>query len=302
MIRAALAGLVGLVLAFPAQAYERMQRSDCRDALSAGAAAIGLDQADIYAADNARHVVTADGWCRLFGDDPMFSGAPFATLDWRAEGISRLTVEGRPPEALEIRIEDWRTEPGDPLTRGANRRPAPVDATLSLRHVQDSRQLILESLRIGSDAGDELFLTAVFERVDFSSAAMAQVSLGSVALGRLNARATLNGWVENRVLPSLEIEGDPQAVRRMVRDGIDLLPGHLFDTASQANLDAFLDALPAPRGTLELGLRSDSGMMFSGVGALFLFGRALDTADPATALLDGVHVDVIWTPDPNQTE
>lgn len=301
-MRAAVIGLVLAALAVPAAAYDRMQRSQCRDALAAGAAAIGLDQADIYAADRARHMVTPDGWCRLFGDDPMLGDAPFATLDWRAEAISRLIREKRPPAALQVRVRDWRVEPDDPLTRGARARPAPLDAEISLRHQQDSRQLILENLRIGSDAGDELLLTAVFERVDFSSAAMAQVSLGSVALGRLNARATLNGWVENRVLPGLAIEGDPPAVRRMIRDGLDRLPGSLFDTEAEENLDAFLAALPAPRGTLELGLRSDSGMMFSGLGALFIFGRSLEADDPLAALLDGVRADVFWTPDTDQTE
>ncbi|HKL69675.1 hypothetical protein [Salibaculum sp.] len=294
--------LMALLLATPALAYAPMQRDQCRAGLAAGAAALGLDQADIYAADRARHAVTPDGWCRLFGDDPRLGAPPFATLDWRAEGVDRLIEEKRPPEALELRITDWRAEPGDAFMRGAARRALPVDVALALRHVSDTRQLIVERLRISSGAGDELFLTAVLERVDFSSRAMTQVSMGSVALGRLNTRARLNGWVENRVLPQFDITGDPREIRRMVREGLARLPGNLFDETARANLDAFVAALPAPRGTLELGLRSDNRVMFSGLAGLLLYGKAMSGDDPVAALFDGVRADVIWSPDPNQAE
>jgi hypothetical protein len=297
-----LALIAAVVLASPALAYPPMQREQCRAALAAGAAVLGFDQGDIQAAARARHAVTPDGWCRLFGDDPRLGAPPFATLDWRAEGVERLIDETRPPEALELRISDWRSERGDAFTRGPAPRPAPVDVALALRHVADTRQLIIERLRISSDAGDALFLTAVLERVDFSSRAMAQVSMGSVALGRLNARVRLNGWVETRVLPEFDITGDPRDIRRMVRDGVVRLPASLLDARARANLDAFVAALPAPRGTLELGLRSDRRVMFSGLAGLLIYGKAMSGNNPVAALFDGVRADVIWTPDPNQAE
>ncbi|WP_143529929.1 hypothetical protein [Salibaculum halophilum] len=291
-----LALIAAVVLACPALADPPMQRAQCRAALAAGAALLGLDEGDVQAAKQARHAVTPDGWCRLFGDDPQLSAPPFAKLDWRAEGVERLIEETRPPEALELRITDWRMRPG-----AAAPRAAPVDVVLSLRHVADTRQLIVESLRISSDTGDALFATAVLERVDFSSRAMAQVSMGSVALGRLTARIRLNGWVETRVLPAIDITGDPRDIRRMVRDGAARLPASLLDSRARANLDAFVAALPAPRGTLELGLRSDKRVMVSGLAGLLIYGKAMSGNDPA-ALFDGVRAEVIWTPDSDLSE
>ena len=292
-----LALIAAVVLACPALAEPPMQREQCRAALAAGAAVLGMDQGDLHAAERARHAVTPDGWCRLFGDDPRLGDPPFDTLDWRAEGVERLIDETRPPEALELRITDWRMRSG-----AAAPRPAPVDVVLALRHVAETRQLIVERLRISSDAGDDLFLTAVLERVDFSSRAMAQVSMGSMALGRLNARVSLNGWIETRVLPAFDITGDPRDIRRMIRDGVARLPVSLLDARARANLDAFVAALPAPRGTLELGLRSDKRVMLSGLAGLLIYGKAMSGNDPIVALFDGVRADVIWTPDPNQAE
>lgn len=310
--------LVLCLSAGPLAAFEPLTVEDCR----ATWRAIGemLPQRE-RGAGSARdeflavsHRVSADGWCRLSGADPALDGAQFATLDWRAEGLADALAGGDFPLAVQIRIDDLRPEDTTPPSRTDFVPPPPVDVSATLRRLPETRQLIIEELRLTSPAGDDLRVTAVFDRVDLSSLAMAQMSMGSVSLRQVNARARLNGWVESQIVPTLDVDirGDPAAIRQAARDAVADLPDALFTPDAKDNLTAFAASLPAPRGDLELSFASDTGVgalqlvMFGTSAAMSVIepapGPGDDMAERAAIMLGGARIDAIWAPDPDQTE
>ncbi|KPP93734.1 MAG: BMC domain [Rhodobacteraceae bacterium HLUCCA08] len=237
-----------------------------------------------------RQGVTGDGWCEMRGTQPGIEELGFDRLLWRAEGIDGFIAEGTPPMALSVRVLGLR--PDD----------APVgavfDASLVLRQVPEARQLLVEELRVTSSLGDEVHITAVFDRVDVSTWSMAQVSLGSLLLTRVILRAELEPILARALWSELSVEfkGDPGAARAAVERGLDALPDTLLAPGADAQILAFVDDMPSPRGELEIGLSADPGL---GVLQFVLYGQSLYAAlgQAPVPALQGVTIDVIWAPE-----
>ncbi len=296
------------LLAGPAAAFEPMTADQCRAGWLALVGLMPAGAADRAAAGAVGLRATDDGWCRISGADPALRGANFATADWQVEGLDAVLNAGALPMALRLRFDDLRPDAAGPPSRTDFVPMPPVDVTATLRRVPETRQLLVEQVRITSPAGDDLRATAVIDRVDLGSLGMAQMSLGSMALRQVNVKVRLNGWVESQIVPGLDVEirGDPEAIRQAARDAIAGLPPGLFTAGALRNLDAFADHLPAPRGDLEISARTETGL---GLLPFVMFGvrragpgGAEPGADETAALLGGLSVDAIWTPDPDQTE
>lgn len=267
---------------------ETMTLARCQDAWRAASDRIGIDQA--APSRGFRQGVTVDGWCELRAGQPGLEDAGFSRLLWRAEGIDRFIADGTPPTSLRVRVHGIRP---DDAPAGAE-----FDASLVLRQVPATRQLLVEEMRVTSSLGDEVHITAVFDRVDFSSWSMAQVSLGSLLLSRVIVRAQLEPILARAMWSelSVDVRGDPAAARAAAERALDSLPETLLAPGADAQILDFIDDMPNPRGELEIGLSADPGL---GVVQFVLYGLSLDTALGQTPVpaLHGVTIDVIWAPE-----
>lgn len=279
---------LALALVAAPAAAQQMTQGDCAAALATVSEMLrGTTGTEL---PPVRQTVTADGWCRVDASQPALDGAKFATLDWRADGIDAYVADQVPPTALAVRATGLHAmaRPDGPL----------FDASLVLRQEPSARQLLVEELRVTSDMGDDLHLTAVFDRVDFSSWSMAQVSLGAMLLSRVNIRANLGAFAELGIWDgmSVEMRGDPETLRDSLRRRIEALPDTVLAPGAEDHIAALIADLPAPRGKLEIGLSADPGL---GLVQFALYGRSLHTSlDKAPVpLLRGVTLDVIWDPE-----
>jgi len=164
--------------AFPATAFERMQRSACQESFTRLADLVPDQSAeqDATADEIARSIgVTPDGWCQFEARSTDID-LDFDVFEWRMEDTERWTRDGIPPLALDVRVSglDPDAFEGDQDTD----RPL-VDMTATLRQEPDAGLVILERVAMENSAGDALAISGVFERVFLSSPSMMQVSLGS---------------------------------------------------------------------------------------------------------------------------
>lgn len=297
-----IAGL-GLLLATPAAAFERMSRADCVAGFARLNDMFEPDRPDTPARRmGAAQVVSADGWCRMRGRVPGAEGVQFDRLDWRAEGIGPWIADGTPPLALTFRIsglEPDEMQGGDTRTM----RP-PLDVTATLRQIPETGQLIIERAEMSNGRGDVLAASAVFERVYLSSLAMAQVSLGSVTLKAGLLDMQFSGEVENPFAfeGELWIEGSDQARREAGFALLSELPDGVMNDASRAELTEFAAALPRPVGALELSLNSERGLglMQAIMGNMQSFAEG-DLVN-WEVMLDGVTLGADWSPSTGQSD
>lgn len=295
------AGLAALVS--PAQAFERMLRSDCQAAFERLADMTGMESGanDDQLARMIRSTkVTPDGWCEMRASDPGFEDAEFERFQWRADGITSWTREGVPPLALQVRIRGL--EP-DEMQGGVSTRRPQVDFEATLRQLPEAGQLIVERAVMANSAGDELSFSGVFERVYLTSESMMQVSIGSAVFKAGLMSMTLDGIHENPFAFNwdVEMQGVPQAQRDAAFDIISKLPDGFVDDASRAELTAYAGDLPKPVGTLEIIVSSERGLglMQVGMSMYSSFVAVMDDSeatDQMAILLDGVTLSADWTP------
>lgn len=289
------------VTALPLLAEERMTRTGCQESFRRASELAEPNNPNL-ALQVQLIRVTPDGFCQIRGRDPGYEGAPFDTFEWRMEDSARWRDEGIPPLALDIRVDGL--DPDEMDGQPDLRRPdLTVEATL--RQEPDAGLLILERLHASNDAGDELTVSGVFERVFLSSPSMMQVSMGSAAFKAGLVSMTLDGSHENPFgfYFNVDVAGTPQAVREGAFDTISRLPDGVIDDASRAELTAFAGDLPKPEGTLELAVNSERGLGLMQVGMSAYWAMDAMMGDDPEAdraqldiLLDGVTLTADWSP------
>ena len=290
--------------ALPAQAFDRMLRSDCQVTVQK------IDELfhDLSGGMNDNQLgkllqsirVTPQGWCQMRGGDQGLEDAEFDSFEWRAEGITRWTRDGIPPLALELRVTGL--DPDDmQAVENTNRPPVSVHAVI--RQLPETGQLIVERAVMENEAGDSLAVSGVFERVFLSSPSMMQTSVGSVTFKAALMTMTLDGTHENPFGFNVEVEmrGVPEAQRQAAFDAISSMPDGLMDDASRAELTAFSGDLPKPVGTLEVSVNSERGLglMQIGMSAYRSFESSFDEnaqGNQFDILFDGLTVEANWSP------
>ncbi len=291
--------------AMPVSAFERMMRSDCQVAFEALAGIMQPDDPKTAAMSSAIRV-TPQGWCEMRGGTTGLENAQFDTLEWRAEGITRWTRDGIPPLALEVRLTGL--DP-DEMQGGMNTGRPNVDVEVLLRQLPDAGMIVIEHATMSNNAGDNLTVSGVFERVFLSSPSMMQVSMGSAAFKAGLVSMTLEGTHENPFGFGIDVEmrGVPQAQRDAAFDLVSRLPDGVLDDASRAELTAYAGDLPKPVGALEVSVGSERGLGLMQVGmwaynsfeAVFIDdvdGNELDI------LLDGITITADWSPDAQRAD
>lgn len=292
---------LAILASTPVAAFDTMTPSMCRDSFDTAVQMAGADGTE------ARRIGTAifatlDGWCRVSASALGLQDAVFTTLDWRSDATARWTEDAIPPLAVQLRIKG--IDP-DRLQDSAPTDRPDLSAQATLRQDPAGGQLILERAVLRNGAGDEVALSGVIDRVFLSSAAMLQVSVGSAALRAGILTMTLEGTYENPfgVMVDMDMQGDVEARRRAVFDGLSRLPEGVMDAAARAELMAYAGDLPAPAGTLEVSFASERGLGFMQLGAsaaMTLSNLMAETPDADRRqmglLLDGVTLDADWTP------
>ena len=290
--------------AFPATAFERMQRSACQESFTRLADLVPDQSAeqDATADEIARSIgVTPDGWCQFEARSTDID-LDFDVFEWRMEDTERWTRDGIPPLALDVRVSglDPDAFEGDQDTD----RPL-VDMTATLRQEPDAGLVILERVAMENSAGDALAISGVFERVFLSSPSMMQVSLGSATFKAGLMVLTLDGTHENPFGFEGEfyINGTEQDRSEGAFDVLSAIPDGVIDDASRAELMAFAADLPKPVGKLETSVSSERGLGLMQVAMSMV--SAVESAmaendgrgNMMEILLDGLTITADWTPD-----
>ncbi|WP_377507142.1 hypothetical protein [Octadecabacter sp. R77987] len=285
-----------------AGAFGRMSMSDCSESWEAFNLLMNEgDTTDRRLGASVR--VTPQGWCAVRGSDPVFGESRFDDMTWRAEDIARFINEGIPPLALEFAVTGL--DP-DELEGGVVNTARPsLRLWAVLRQLPNSGQVIVERAEFGSDAGDLIAGSMVFERVFLSSKSMMQVSMGSVAFKAGLFEMTLSGEHENPFGfgGDMAMRGSPDAQRAAAFDLISQLPDGFVDDASRAEITGFAGELPRPKGRLELSLDSEAGFGLMQVG-VFAAMEWVDTVENGglAVLLDGMTLGADWSPATGQTD
>jgi hypothetical protein len=307
MIRA---GVLALLLAGPAAAEGLAGQALCEAVwakASAGLATVGIL--------SSTGVVQEGDWCVVEG--PVLDLQRQFMPDWH---LDRLKVRGAAlgwiadgstlPEGLEIVAEGLRlvVQTGDPQMDwlfAAQSRPNAIDAEAALAWDPALRVLRLEGLSMDFPGENIVEASATLIGVDLSSAGAIQMSATSFALTEFDAQSTTHGLFEWYLLMALgpvvlPSEGDMDAafagmqadMKTLVAD----LPAASFPDASKAALGTLIDALPNPAGELTLGLRAEPGLGPVRLAPWVMSGVP-DTLAEASGILEGVTVDVGWSPD-----
>lgn len=293
------ASLICLV-ATPSFAFDRMDRSSCRDSYEKFAEMIGTN-----AAERDRRVqsigVSPDSWCQIRSGAPGFEDENFETVEWRTENTDMWTDQGIPPLSLQLRIAGL--DP-DVMQGNSNTLRPDVNVEATLRQIEGAGIVTVERAVMENNAGDRITFSGAFERMFLSSPSMVQVSMGSATFKAGLFTMTLSGRHENPFgfNTSVEMSGSSNAQFDAAFGLISGLPAGVIDDSSRAELTAFAADLPKPIGELEVSIASEQGLGIMQVGvAAAMTGASLFTSDSGRnqmeAMLDGVTVSVDWAPD-----
>ncbi|MCU0802404.1 MAG: hypothetical protein MUD11_11625 [Rhodobacteraceae bacterium] len=307
--------LVFMAFATPAVAQD-LTTDQCNALLQAvppALAAIDVDTAPIPSA------TAAAGWCEIdsweYRPDAAYApGFRVATLRFRGDGLPD-ALSGAPPSRLEVQARDMlvRVYTEDPAmnylmdVQGAQ---AGIDLDLVLTYDAGARRLVMERLALDFPGDNAINLSAELVRLDLTSAAGLQLSVGQAGITRLNLDISSHGLFENYVvlplgLPLLNMAGpgEPEAVvAGLIADArgtIAALPDTLMDANSRAALDLLLADMPHPWGKLTLDIAVPAGF-----GAPRFMGFAM-TGVPFTLqgwmpVFDGVTFNATYNPSPKE--
>jgi hypothetical protein len=187
---------------------------------------------------------------------------------------------------------------------------AGIDLDLVLTYDAGARRLVMERLALDFPGDNAINLSAELVRLDLTSAAGLQLSVGQAGITRLNLDISSHGLFENYVvlplgLPLLNMAGpgEPEAVvAGLIADArgtIAALPDTLMDANSRAALDLLLADMPHPWGKLTLDIAVPAGF-----GAPRFMGFAM-TGVPFTLqgwmpVFDGVTFNATYNPSPKE--
>jgi hypothetical protein len=315
-MRAALA--LAVLLAAPGAAQAEFLSSDtCRASWDRLQAVVPATTGSVK---TASQVWLRAGFCSLDGveiapEGQYQPGFRIAKVSWRAEGLQAFLDTGKPPQSLDLKIEDLRitikTGNGvmDYLMRAQNDRNG-IDADLSLHWEAGDKRLVLDRLDVDFPGANAIRATASVDRVDLSSQSAAQVSLGAMGLTDLSVEVTSNGLFESYVLMPLGTvilgqAADPEAALKAfvtkAQAFVLTLPDVTFPGPTKQAITALLADMPNPAGNFGLTLHAPGG-----IGAA-RFARYAVTGLPTSAdamgpLFDGVTVTATYLPTPAGAE
>lgn len=289
-------------------AQERMEMTTCQHGWDAVVPMITPD------APMPQMSVTDDGWCEI--DDltlPMDQNSAFRveTLRWRASDMARVTELGLPPRSLEVVGVGFAmmAQTGDPVfdyLLDLQSSVAESGFGLSVRWDGVQNALFVDEAYVDFFAGNRIEATAHIEGVNLTDQTTMQTSVGSMGLKDLVVTTQLAGWFETFVaLPLgrnlLDSDGvapevQVQALQAQAIEIVNKLPDSIVPSTSREALGAFIQDLPAPRGTARLQLSANPPLGAARMTPFALLGREPTLDEIVDLGLDGVALLFTWTP------
>ena len=311
-MRALAAAFLAIGLTGPAAAQDRMSTDTCAASWTL------LSDAAAWSDEVIRHDApraTDDGWCGIA--DLRWTGAfalevQLIDLRWRLGDPARLIEEGLPPRSIEVKVGRVATWPdiGNAVRNYAYRLQGPQfegSAALRLQWDGVAKALTLQDLSL--DFGDlgALKLSARASGVDLSDREAMMRSTASVALETVTLEVTANGFPERYLaVPLAEALLDPEGpppeaqVARLIASAkarLADLDESLLPPRSRTALEAALDSLPRPRGTLRVQMQAQEPLP---IGKIVASALAMPPQDAVSDMLVGhleqLRLGVNWSP------
>lgn len=297
--------IVALLMGAPAAAQDRMTQAQCAQSFDVATALIGVS------VDNTDAVLGANGWCVVTGlefDMDSSTSARIEMLRWRASDIGRFINDGLPPRMIEVEGRGFGVVPttGDAVfdyLLQLQMRQARMAFGASVRWDGVQNAVTIDTAYLEFNPTNRIEVTARIEGANLRDLASIQTSIGSVALRNLTLKSTFDGWFESYAAMLIgqvlleDGEATPQAqvttLKRQAIEFIPELPVGFVPPPSRTALGAFINALPMPRGTLQMQLSAEPAI---GGARTALILREAPLAQTIETLLDGVSVLVTWTP------
>lgn len=260
--------------------------------------------------------VTQDGdWC-LVTDVALDQGRQYQpdiridALRFRGAAVNWLVEGAGAPEGLEIAVRGLRlvVRTGDAQMDwlfAAQAKPNGIDGEAAFSWDAGAKVLRLESLSVDFPGENLVEGSATVAGVDLSSLGAMQMSLTGFAVTEADLRIVTHGLFEWYVLMLvgpvlLPREGDIDAAAADLRAGMQAavadLPGTSFSDATRDALVDLIGTLPNPAGELTVALRAEAGVGPARLAPWAMNGVP-DTLAEAAGVLEGVTVDVGWSPD-----
>ncbi len=280
--------LVLAVSAAPAFAETRMTSTDCTRGWQAFIDTIGGfitnpsqratdEQALARAVPNA--VFAPDGWCSVQGSDPGLAGAPFATLDWQADGLGPFIVGSGLLTGLRVRAAGVFVRPGS---------NQPYDVMVVLRRTPGNPVFFVDTLDMRDRSGAGFSASALVAGASFDALSQAVVSFGSLRLTDFS--------MIGDATPAVMADLAPDWTSASLRGALSRLDPDQIDPQSRIAGEAFIAALPRATGQLQATLKSDRGVGLMQVGMAAGRGAVMSLGDMIAFALSGARVSIGWQP------
>lgn len=245
---------------------------------------------------NARPEVTPVGNCALHTGNADLKAKDFTSLTWWADGIEAAVRNQGVPRALDIAFGGIDLREGFNLPLPSDAGPALASLRIKGMHAPQRGPFELEMLHLDAVDLGNLRVSISGDGVDLTSAERLQLSLGGLRVRRITLQLDADPKLLSAVMQATKADKSLSDWPKV----LEAMPSETFTANSRATLVAFARSLPSASGTLDLELRSDSGLGFlqiiSGASALRNANDDPDKVSDALAqMLNGVRVDVNWS-------
>lgn len=297
---------IALSLALLARgALAQVNLPDCTESWQALAAALPVDELHYTGPE-----LDTQGRCRL--SDISFQIGTYQRMEierlsWSGTGLER-TVEGQPPEALDLSFEGARamaTIPDQPVLNYLYREQARALQSVSgdLRyHWSPGEPLVLDQLALDFRNGNRITLSAQIAGLDLGSLAALQTSRDSATLSEARLEIYSYGLFETLALvpmgqmmliPGQAPEAQVETLKTRATAFIGALSQPALDAPSKTALSTLVQSLPHPQGRFAAHLTT--------VGEGMPLGRLTEglTSTPKDGLADwlrDLRLTVTWEP------
>lgn len=297
-----------MVCAGQVAAQERMEIATCQQGWAAVVPMVMPD------APLPEISVTADGWCLI--DDlgvPMDEQSllKVQSLRWRASDMARVIEQGLPPRSLEVVGDGFSVaaQTGDPVFDyffGLQSSATESGFGLSVRWDGVQNTVFVDEAYVDFFPDNRIEATARIDGVNLTDQIAMQTSVGTMGLKDLIVTTKFAGWFETYVAMSLgpmllsndgiTPEVQVRALQEQAIDVIGNLPDRIVPSASREALGAFIEDLPAPRGTARLQLSANPPLGASRMAPFAVLGREPTIAEIIDLGLEGVALLFTWAP------
>lgn len=284
--------------------FDSLTQSQCEAALQLPQAATSAPFSGRVTAEEGSCVVTD-----LYLEFPGVSRLAISVerIELAASGMEALLSGEAPLQAVSLDLDRLRIRtltdmPDFDYMLSIQQARNVIDADVSVAWNPETGRLEMDHFEVRFPYDQRLFASFTAENADLSSFMEMEAALTQLEVTDLRLEATTYGLFEAYFAPVL-IQGligysdDPEAtVRQLQAQGVDALralPPNLWTVGSREALEALVQDLPMPNGTIEIGVTAEPGIGMARAAPFALMGEPESIADLWPAL-GGIVVDATY--------